>query len=199
MYPWNNLSTLLLTAGSKVMETALDDLSQEAVAEVVTNQGYDKASELLLGIYHALEKLHSSATALRDALGQWVKIIQKMADHQLKYAPKEAQDQLLAAIDHVEEALSELIGYIGQTDVLAVRFRSSSRYSKELIEGRLMGLLEPEQYNVEAGAPHAARILFVARLNHLISLADGNIQRIEEVGGQVATILRDEFGFGQSG
>jgi hypothetical protein len=194
MYPWNNLTTLLLAAGTKILESALDELSLEAVADLVAKQGPEKACELLLGIYHALEKLYASSTMLREALVQWVQVTQQMADHQLKYAPQWAQDQLLAGITAVEQALTDLTRYVELTGVLAVRFRGSSRYSRELIEGRLMEILEPQQYHLDAGAPRAARSLFIARLKHLITLEDANIQRIEEVGGQLAAILKNEFG-----
>src|SRR5438067_1635715 len=130
MYPWNNLSTLLLTAGTKILESALDDLSQEAVAQLVATQGPEKTCELLLGIYHGLQNLQSSPTALRESLDQWIQVTQKMAEHQLKYAPQWAQDQLLAAVTNVEAALVGLTEYVEQTGVLAVRFRSASRYSK---------------------------------------------------------------------
>jgi len=189
MYPWNNLTTLLLAAGTEVLESALDDLSQEAVTELVTNQGHDKARELLTGIFHTLETLHSSSVALRDSLRQWVKVTQQMADHQLKYAPKPAQDDLFRAITDVDNALSELAGLAEQTGVVALRFRSSARYTRELIEGRLMEILEPQQYQVDTSVPNSARALFIARLKHLITLEDANIQRIEEVGSQVVTIL----------
>jgi hypothetical protein len=195
MYPWNNLSTLLLIAGTKILESALDELSEEAVTELVSSQGQKKAGALLLGIYQSLEKLHASSTTLRDVLVQWVQIIRKMPEHKLRYAPDEAQDQLLTAITGVENALSELAGYVQETGIVAIRFQSSSRYTNELLEGRLMEILEPAQYQVDLTALDAGRALFIARLKHLITLEDANIKRIENVGSRIVDILKEDFGY----
>ena len=59
-----------------------------------------------------------------------------------------------------------------------------------------MTILEPQQYNIVPGDSHAARALFMARLKHLISLENANIQRIEEVGTQLGDMLRNDFGLG---
>ncbi len=189
MYPWNNLSTLLLTAGTKALESTLDQLSEETLAQLADQYGSAKVNELVLGIYQALEKLYSSSTAFRDVLMQWVQVIPKMADHQLAYAPKSAQEQLFAAIVGVEEALCALVESVQQTGVLSLRFRGTSQYSRERLEGRLMDILAPAQYHIEMTSPQAARTLYVTRLNHIVALEETNIQRMEEIGRRLAEIL----------
>jgi hypothetical protein len=193
MYPWNNLTTLLLAAGTIVLRSALDRLSDEAIPELVKSRGPKEACDLLLGVYHALEDLYSKSVAFRDALSQWPQFVQKMAELQLKYVPRAAQDQLLEGINGVDRALSGLADHAERARVLRVLYPSASGYARERLEGQLMETLEPQQYQADSANALNARSLFIARVKHLLALEDTNIQRIQELGDQLGDILRSDF------